>query len=43
MDLSALADRLTGILPADGLITDPVQLRTYECDGLAQYLSLIHI
>lgn len=37
MDLPALADRLTGVLPPGGVITDPLELRTYECDGLAQY------
>ena len=37
MDLTTLAERLAAVLPPGALITDPVQRRTYECDGLAQY------
>src|SRR5918998_3797634 len=28
---------LDGVLPEDQIITDPRELRTYECDGLARY------
>ncbi|MET8138883.1 FAD-linked oxidase C-terminal domain-containing protein [Sphaerisporangium sp. NPDC005288] len=35
--LSALVDRLTSVLGPDGVITDPVRLRTYECDGLTYH------
>ena len=35
--LTELAERLRGVLAPDQLITDPLQLRTYECDGLAHY------
>ena len=33
----ALAARLAGICGADNVITDPQQLRTYECDGLTAH------
>ena len=33
----ALAPRLTEIVGAGNVITDPVQLRTYECDGLTSH------
>ncbi|MCW2912488.1 MAG: hypothetical protein JWN52_556 [Actinomycetia bacterium] len=39
MDVDALAGRFTEITGADGVITDPVRLRTYECDGLTFYKS----
>ena len=29
--------RFRAVLPPSALITDPQQLRTYECDGLASY------
>jgi glycolate oxidase len=35
--LAALAARFTGLLGADGVITDPARLRTYECDGLTYH------
>lgn len=35
--LTALRPRLEAILGADGVITDPVRLRTYECDGLTNH------
>jgi glycolate oxidase len=37
MDVDALAGRFTEIAGADGVITDPVRLRTYECDGLTHH------
>ncbi len=37
MDVQALAQRLTPVLGSDGIITDHLRLRTYECDGLAHY------
>jgi glycolate oxidase len=36
-DFEALAVRLRGALSAGQVITDRQELRTYECDGLAQY------
>src|SRR4051812_25907567 len=35
--LEALAERFTALLGADDVITDPVRLRTYECDGLTYH------
>ncbi len=35
--LTALRPRLEAILGADSVITDPVRLRTYECDGLTNH------
>ncbi|HEU5157606.1 MAG TPA: FAD-linked oxidase C-terminal domain-containing protein [Streptosporangiaceae bacterium] len=35
--LAALAERFTGLLGADSVITDPARLRTYECDGLTYH------
>ncbi|GII78301.1 FAD-binding protein [Sphaerisporangium rufum] len=37
MIAAGLADRLAAITGPDGLITDPVRLRTYECDGLTYH------
>jgi glycolate oxidase len=37
MDVAAMSERLTELLGADGVITDPVRLRTYECDGLTYH------
>ncbi|MDX6309222.1 MAG: glycolate oxidase [Nocardioidaceae bacterium] len=37
MDLDQLAVRLRSEIGADRVLTDRQQLRTYECDGLAQY------
>lgn len=37
MDARGLAGLLAPVLPARGVITDPTQLRTYSCDGLALY------
>ncbi|MDR7301190.1 FAD-linked oxidase C-terminal domain-containing protein [Haloactinomyces albus] len=36
-DLHGALQRFRGILAPDAVITDPQQLRTYECDGLASY------
>jgi glycolate oxidase len=38
MDIVLIA-RMTEICGADGVITDPQQLRTYECDGLTAHRS----
>jgi glycolate oxidase len=35
--LTALAARFTELLGADSVITDPIRLRTYECDGLTYH------
>jgi len=35
--MQRLVARLRTVLPARGLLTEPAQLRTYECDGLAHY------
>ena len=35
--LDTLARRLTEIAGADSVITDPAELRTYECDGLTHH------
>jgi glycolate oxidase len=35
--LAALAPRLAAICGADAVITDPMELRTYECDGLTAH------
>ena len=35
--LAALAERFAQILSTDCVITDPVRLRTYECDGLTYH------
>src|SRR5450631_3047287 len=37
MDARGLADQLQPLLGDDAIITDHQRLRTYECDGLAQY------
>ncbi|MDQ6715606.1 MAG: FAD-binding protein, partial [Actinomycetota bacterium] len=37
MDARGLATTLAPMLPPDAVITDRQRLRTYECDGLAQY------
>ncbi len=37
---AALAAMMTGICGADNVITDPQQLRTYECDGLTAHRSV---
>jgi glycolate oxidase len=34
---SAICARLAGVLPPDGLITDPAETRAYECDALTAY------
>ena len=36
-NLDRAVHRLNQVLPANAVITDPQQLRTYECDGLASY------
>ncbi|MGH3390051.1 MAG: FAD-linked oxidase C-terminal domain-containing protein [Actinomadura sp.] len=38
--LMALAARFTELLEADRVITDPVRLRTYECDGLTYHKAM---
>ena len=35
--MDAMVNRFTEILGADAVITDPVRLRTYECDGLTHH------
>ena len=35
--LEELAERLRGIAGAENVITDPAELRTYECDGLTYH------
>jgi glycolate oxidase len=35
--ITDLRDKLTTVLGPAGVISDPVELRTYECDGLAGY------
>src|ERR1044072_4685987 len=35
--LDELTAALRALLPADSVITDPVRLRTYECDGLTYH------
>jgi glycolate oxidase len=35
--IAAITRVARAALPANGLITDPTELRTYECDGLAHY------
>src|SRR5690348_13604936 len=37
MDVSTLSARFAGIVGDEGVITDPVRLRTYECDGLTHH------
>ncbi len=39
MDLSRLAQRFVEIVGADGVVTDPAELRTYECDGLTAHAA----
>ncbi|MFD0686582.1 FAD-linked oxidase C-terminal domain-containing protein [Actinomadura fibrosa] len=36
-ELQALASRLGALLGSDQVITDPVRLRTYDCDGLTNH------
>ncbi|MGI5160039.1 FAD-linked oxidase C-terminal domain-containing protein [Microbispora sp. CA-102843] len=36
-ELERLTARLAAVLPPDAVITDPVRLRTYECDGLTHH------
>lgn len=35
--LAAVVERVRSVLPSGSVITDPAQLRTYECDGLSRY------
>jgi len=37
MDVQSLAPLLAPLMPEQSIITDRQRLRTYECDGLAQY------
>jgi glycolate oxidase len=39
MVLTRLAERFAATVGADGVVTDPVQLRTYECDGLTSHAA----
>ncbi|MDX1605713.1 MAG: glycolate oxidase subunit GlcD [Candidatus Competibacterales bacterium] len=39
-DLATLRARLTSGMPARGVMTDPEDLRPYECDGLSAYRQL---
>ncbi|MEV0353386.1 FAD-linked oxidase C-terminal domain-containing protein [Nonomuraea sp. NPDC050680] len=38
--LDELTAALRALLPADSVITDPVRLRTYECDGLTYHRAM---
>lgn len=40
MDLTGLARRLAEVIGPDGVVTDPQELRTYECDGLTSYAAV---
>lgn len=40
MDVSQLAPRLRRIVGDDGVVTDPAELRTYECDGLTSHAAV---
>lgn len=40
MDVSALAPRMRDLLGPDAVITDPQELRTYECDGLTAHAAV---
>ncbi|HLI23508.1 MAG TPA: FAD-binding protein, partial [Acidimicrobiales bacterium] len=40
LGLDGLAERLMARLPSGAVITDRVQLRTFECDGLAHYRAV---
>ena len=40
LKLARLATELAPLLPADAVITDPVRLATYDCDGLTSYRAL---
>jgi glycolate oxidase len=40
MGVSELAPRFREILGADGVVTDPQELRTYECDGLTSHAAV---
>lgn len=40
MDLTGLARRLAEVVGPDGVVTDPQELRTYECDGLTSYAAV---
>ncbi len=37
MTVATLIPALTGICGASGVVTDPLELRTYECDGLTSH------
>lgn len=39
MELAWLGERLRGMVGADGVVTDPAELRTYECDGLTSHVA----
>jgi glycolate oxidase len=40
MDVSQLAPLLRRIVGPDGVVTDPAELRTYECDGLTSHAAV---
>src|SRR5712692_10957162 len=35
--LTTLIERMTAICGPDGVVSDPLELRTYECDGLTSH------
>ena len=37
MTVSSLIPRMTRICGAGSVVTDPLELRTYECDGLTSH------
>ena len=40
MDVTALAPRFRELVGPDGVVTDPQELRTYECDGLTSHAAV---
>ncbi len=40
MDKERIAKELAGIVGADGLVTDPGELRVYETDGLTVFKAM---
>jgi glycolate oxidase len=37
VDVEGVVTELTPLLPSGGIVTDPAELRTYDCDGLMHY------
>ena len=35
--IDTLIQRMAGICGPDGVVSDPLELRTYECDGLTSH------